>query len=188
MKPLIVWMTVLVMGGAPSAFAELKKADLSQRAPVTQGGALLNQVDILSLYFSSERVAHAARLVGNKRVDIESTVLDITLAVDKLELERFLTRQIETFVAVLAERLKTYAPSVAQTFDAKKDIRFLIKGGADRQLLAMWEGGAWRSATPEDSTIIQAERAVAAVPALSEAHAEAVTAKKACACPALRKK
>lgn len=188
MKPLIVCMTVLVVVGSTNAFAELKKADLSQRAPVTQGGALLNQVDILSLYFSSERVAHAARLVGNKRVDVESTVLDTRLAADRPELERFLTRQIETFVAVLAERLKTYAPSVAQTFDAKRDIRFLIKNGADRTLVAMWEGGVLRSATPEDSTIIQAERAVAAVPALSEVHAEAVAAKKACACPALRKK
>ena len=124
-----------------AASAELRQADMKLQAPPTQAAALLQQVDILSLYFSSTHIAYAPHLLQEKLIEIEATVLDPSLLLDQKKLENILMRQIQVFLRELKIRLSLYAPMVAKHFDENTDIRFVINQGVHRKPLGSWREG-----------------------------------------------
>ncbi len=168
---------LLMLAAAPAA-AELSQRDLDKRVTMTEKAALLQQVDTVSLYLSSERVKLAPRLTDAGVVDVEMTVLDPYLAADRARLRDFVVRNVTTFNDVLAERLPIYAPALAKEFDAKRDVRFRINRGAARVPVATWSGGqfAWVAGTaaPAADEDLNTVRAMDAGP-------------KGCDCPARRK-
>ncbi len=170
-------IAILLIFGAV-AHAEIKKADLNKPVVLTERAALLTQVDTVSLYLSSDRVALAPRLTKDGVIDVEMTVLAPDLQYDRGRLQAYAQRLIRTFTDVLAERLPVYAPAVAKTFDAKRDVRFEIDAGAGRTPMAVWTGGAWgwKAGAPVASGTsgeLNTARAMDAAP-------------KACNCPARR--
>lgn len=126
-----------------AAFAFIKDADLKKEVALTEEAALLSQVDAVSLHMTSDRVAYAPRLNSENIIEVETTVLAPDLTGDSGRARAFVTRQIETFIKVLKERLPIYAPSIAKTFDERKDIKFVVNATPKRVPVATWYDGEW---------------------------------------------
>lgn len=189
------WMAMwLAVGLAASAvYAGIRDSDLRKKVVITEEAALLQQVDTVSLYLSSERAALAPRLAGGI-IEVETTLLASDLIISPSKGREYVARLAETFLAVLKERLPIYVPDIATRFDPAADITFVVNAGAERRFLGAYKGGAW----------IEGEGAMA-LPALSEgplalptaakglsgakaveARAKPVISPKGCACPARR--
>lgn len=155
--------------------AELKKSDLEKGATLTQEATLLQQVDTISLYLTSERVVFAPRLTKEGIVEVESTILAPELISNKEDMERYMARLIDTFIRLLKERLPTFAPAIAKGFDSNKDIVFVVNAGAKRKPVGTWKGGGWagRPTPPEPSESPPPEEG-----------AKKGSYKKGCGCPA----
>lgn len=132
--------------------AEIKKSELGKQVALTQEALLLQQVDTVSLYLSSDKVAFAPKLSGD-RIEVETTLLDPTLAQHAGETGSYVARLVDTFINVLKERLPSYAPSLAKSFDPKKDILFMVNSGAERLSVGTWRGGVWASANTPSLTV-----------------------------------
>lgn len=189
---------VVVLGGTQS-FAELKKQDLQRQVVVTEEAALLTQVDTVSLYLSSPKVALAPRLNQAHVIEVEMTILDPALVADQTGIKGFVQRIIDTFISVLKERLPIYAPAIAGKFDASKDIIFKVNVGASRAPFGIYRGSAWSlSATPVAVPVASAETVPAAKVApvaqptdlnetrVVENETKDLKTNKGCDCPALR--
>ena len=175
---------VVAMSVAHTAEARIKKSDLKRKVVVTEEAALLSQVDTVSLYLSSERVAIAPRLTKKGIIEVEMTVLDPVLIGNRTRLHNFVSRLIDTFISVLEERLPIYAPAIAKSFDRDRDIVFVINEGATRRPVASWEGGSW---TWEEGEMVPL---AAGEPRPWESDINRVRAmepaRKGCRCPARR--
>lgn len=181
---------VVILGGTQS-FAELKKQDLQRQVVVTEEAALLTQVDTVSLYLSSSKVALAPRLTQARVIEVEMTVLDPALTADQTGIKGFTQRIIDTFISVLKERLPIYAPALAGKFDANTDLIFKVNVGAQRSPFGTWQGGTWiLSSTP----VTKPEAKLDVAPPASdlnetravENETKDLKTSKGCACPALR--
>lgn len=178
------------------AFAVINGADLNKEVVLTEKASLLTQVDAVSLYMSSNKVSFAPQLLSDNIIEVKVTVLDRAVLAGG-NLKKFVERRINTFKTVLGERLPVYAPSIAKSFDAKKDIRFVINSSADQKQIATCTDGNWNwSNEPsplEPISIATAESLAATVPDMVEPQqkdVEEIAPKKgklACDCPARKK-
>jgi hypothetical protein len=141
-KAFLMAMVCVVMLPAAS-FCEIKGDDLKKEVVMTEEAALLTQVDAVSLHLNSSKVIHAPRLIENKTIEVEMTILDDQIAATNSSLEKFVDRDVDTFVSVLKERLPIYAPTIAKTFDAKSDIVFVVNAGSRRVPVGRWAGGSF---------------------------------------------
>lgn len=188
---------ILIVASGQIAGATITKSDLKKKVVVSQEAQLLQQVDTVSLYLSSSRVAFAPRLKEGL-IEVETTVLDPALVAKPSKARSFVSRLIDTFIATLGERLPIYAPDVAATFDPKKDIRFIVNAGPARSPIGVWAGGGWSegaiaAATPPPPAAATAKAStIAPAPTATAASAEEVEdapspkSPKGCACPARR--
>ncbi|MBT3181678.1 MAG: hypothetical protein HN337_04120 [Deltaproteobacteria bacterium] len=133
----------IVLLGSTEVGAEIKSSDLTKQVTLTEEAALLTQVDAVSLYMSSDKVAFAPRLNNANIIEVETTVLDNNLLANSSAMQGFVTRTIDSFVSVLQERLPIYAPSVASKFRKNGDVKFMINAGGERKPVAMWYAGKW---------------------------------------------
>ena len=140
---LLVIALSLVLLGSSQVRAEIKSSDLAKQVTLTEEAALLTQVDAVSLYMSSDRVAFAPRLNSANVIEVEATVLDRNLLANSGNLQSFVSRTIDSFISVLQERLPIYTPSVASKFRRNSDIKFMINAGGERKPVAMWYAGKW---------------------------------------------
>lgn len=169
------------------AYAEIKKSDLDKNVVMTEKAALLSQVDTVSLYLSSDRVAFAPTLSKGGVIEVEATVLGWDLVSNRDELYGFVSRLIATFISVLEERLPIYAPAIAKTFNSDTDIAFDINAGAARTPVAEWKAGKWEWAAG-GGEILTPLPLPGGAPDINEARAQPA-GRKGCNCPArVRKK
>lgn len=179
---------VLVVAAALLAMntseARIKKSDLKRKVVMTEEAALLSQVDTVSLYLSSERVAIAPRLTKKGVIEVEMTVLDPALIGNRSRLRRYVSRLINTFTSVLEERLPIYAPAVAKNFNSDTDLEFIINEGPRRRPVASYSGGSWSWEEGQFIPIAAQE------PMVPESDINRVRAmeptRKPCRCPARR--
>lgn len=183
--------------------ATITESALKKKVVITEEAALLQQVDTVSLYLSSNKIAFAPRLAGGV-IEVETTVLAPELIAHRAKAKEFVTRTIGTFISVLKERLPIYAPDIAARFDPAKDIAFHVNSGTSRTPLGAWKGGAWEDAVavapkaaPAAATPAVVEPAAAGAPPAGKAFAQKSAVKeeeikevkpgpKGCACPARR--
>lgn len=125
------------------AHAELKSSDLGKQVVLTEKSALLGQIDTISLYLSSDRIALAPRLTKGGVIEVEATILAPELIKQEAMAKDFAVRIIHTFNSVLKERLPVYAPQVAKAFNSDKDVAFIVNAGVDRRPLGVWKNGGW---------------------------------------------
>ena len=167
-----------------AAEARIKKSDLRRKVVMTEEAALLSQVDTVSLYLSSERVAIAPRLTKRGVIEVEMTVLDPALIGNRSRLHRYVSRLINTFTSVLEERLPIYAPAVAKNFNSDTDLEFIINEGPGRRPVASYSGGTWNW---EEGQVIPI---AAQEPMVPESDINRVRAmepvRRPCPCPARR--
>ncbi len=140
---LLVIALSLVLLGSVEARAEIKSSDLTKQVTLTEEAALLTQVDAVSLYMTSDKVAFAPRLNNANVIEVETTVLDRNLLANSNSLRNYVDRTINSFISVLQERLPRYAPSVASKFRRNSDIKFMVNAGGERKPVAMWYAGKW---------------------------------------------
>lgn len=143
-KHLVVTAAILAVCLIPlTGSSKLNDSDLNKQVILTQGAALLTQVDAVSLYLSSGKVAYAPRLDPDNVIDVEVTVISMELRNNRQKLKDFVNRQIHTFISVLQDRLPIYAPAIAKSFNPDTDLRFRIDEGSQRAPVASYTGGAW---------------------------------------------
>jgi hypothetical protein len=165
-----------------TAEARIKKSDLNRKVVMTEEAALLSQVDTVSLYLSSERLAIAPRLTEKGVIEVEMTVLDPVLMGNRTRLHNYVSRLIGTFISVLEERLPIYAPAVAKNFNPDTDLKFIINEGAMRRPVASYSGGLW---TWEEGQAIPLAAQEPMVPESDINRVRAMEpARKPCRCPA----
>ncbi|MFA4874074.1 MAG: hypothetical protein WC956_02115 [bacterium] len=191
-----------------STSAKIKDADLQRPAVVTEEAALLSQVDAVSLYLSSDRVAYAPKLMPDKVIEVEVTVLSRELRDNRNRLQDFIQRQIKTFISTLRDRLPIYAPTIARSFNPDTDIAFNINEGPERRRAASYRAGQWawqpgareaKAVAPAPDTYYQQTASKAAIPPPPKSQKSTYskvpeqkkpvaesTGKKGCNCPAMR--
>lgn len=171
------------------ASAEIRRQDLNRKIEVTEEQQLMNQVDIVSLYLTSEKAAWEPQLTYEGRIRVEITVLSRNLINNHNLLEDFISRQIDIFKRELSRRLHSSAPSVASHFNPDGDLVFIINEGANRHAVAEVQNGRWywtakRNSAPAKASSSQKTSAVS-----SEAEEETsygtVKSRNSCNCPAL---
>ena len=183
MRALGVTVALVVLALALPAHAEIRKSDLRKNVVVTQEAAILQQADTVCLYLSSERASLAPRLRGGV-IEVEITVLAPELTSNRAAAVEFASRLARTFLSVFEERLPIYAPDVAASFDAVKDVVFHANLGAARTPLGRLTAGGLAGApvAPDRTAPLPAE-AVGEGIRLSEAPPGNEKG-KACGCPA----
>ncbi len=139
MSIIIVFFAFLI---TCQSYAELRREDLNNRIEIREEQQLMNQVDIVSLYLTSENVAWEPRLIDNK-IEIDITILSQRLINDPNLLEDFVSRQIAIFKRELLRRLQTYAPTIALHFDQDSDVIFIIREKANNRKIAEVRDGNW---------------------------------------------
>jgi len=165
------------------ALADINEADLKKEVRLTEKAALLSQIDAVSLYMTSSRVVFAPHLTGDNVIEVETTVLAPDLTGDGYRMKNLVTRQIDTFVSVLRERLPVYAPSVAESFDQKNDIRFIVNATSRRIPVATWDGRGWKWDGSWNPQMVPVASRVAGRPTGA---AKPKKGKLGCNCPARR--
>ena len=137
----IVFAALAVFIAFPAA-AEIRRADADRKVMVSEGSLLMTQVDIVSLYLTSEKVAYEPRMDTDK-ISVQVTVLSRRLIENREKMQDFVTRQIEIFKRELSMRVAHVAPSIADHFDPNSDIIFEINAGTRRERVAYVNGGNW---------------------------------------------
>jgi len=194
-RMLFTFVMVFVVFVSCRAFADMSSVDLNNKVVLTEGAVLLSQVDAVSLYLTSNRIAYAPRLTVDKKIEVEVTVLSKRLIDNSVQMQSFVLRGIKTFISVLKDRLPTYAPSIAQSFDENEDIIFVVDAGAGRVPVARWYAGkwtwkgAWASTAPVKNTsesAISSETSVGASKVKRKKHHKPRgKGKLGCDCPAM---
>ncbi len=184
------------------AFAALKGEDLEKQVVITEKASLLSQVDAVSLYMTSEKVAFAPRLLPDNIIEVEITVLNEALLASRASLESFVKRRIAAFNSLLKERLPVFAPSIAKSFNEKDDIKFVVNATSARRPVAVYSGGVWSWSPAFMLTVSQSEpemlaealqpiqgpQLVGTPPDDTGAEPSARKGKLGCNCPARKKK
>ncbi|OGQ05286.1 MAG: hypothetical protein A2W61_03425 [Deltaproteobacteria bacterium RIFCSPLOWO2_01_44_7] len=126
----------------PIAQARMSGDTFNSGEKVTAGKLFLNQVDMVSLYLSTERVVYVPRLTSDTHLSVELTILGMGSNASEA-LKNFVMRHINTFNKTLRERLEYYTPTLANEFDPTQDVQFSIHVGTDKRKVATWSGGQW---------------------------------------------
>ncbi len=181
---------VLALFVALPASSEIRRSDMDKRIMVSEGQQLSTQVDIVSLYLSSEKVAYEPRITGGEKINVEVTVLSRRLMENRNAMRDLISRQTAIFGRELSRRLDSAAPAIAERFNPNQDIIFEINEGPQRNRVATMTGGNWiwdGGSAPPPAKVSENSSA-----ASSEDSADYSTPKsttQACNdCPALRKK
>ncbi len=125
------------------AWAKISKSEFKSSERLTAGQLFMNQVDIVSLYLSTDHVIYVPRLTPDRTVRITITFLGMNFGGDEKGLQDFATRHINTFNSTLQERLAYYTPELAKEFKPEEDLEFIIQVGEERKVVGAWTKGAW---------------------------------------------
>lgn len=178
----VVFVLVFIQG----AGAEMRKTDLQRRITVTEEGALLSQVDTISLYLSSDRIALAPRLAAGGLIEVEATVLTPDLCADFSKLKGYVGRICDTFISVLKERLPIYTPGLAKRFDPSKDIVFIVNAGSERTPVGTMKNCILEDANAEGAAVVAAPDSDLNKTRAIEAEESNTHGKVSCGCPVKR--
>src|SRR3989344_3481780 len=126
---------------AQIATAKVSQRDFNSSQSVSAGKLFMSQVDIVSLYLSTDHVVYVPRLTDDLRIRVSMTLLGFSFGNDQAALEEFVTRHISTFNTTLSERLNYYTPAIGRTFSAKEDVEFNVQIGPERKPVGIWPGG-----------------------------------------------
>jgi hypothetical protein len=168
--------------------AEIRREDLNRKIEVTEEQQLMNQVDIVSLYLTSEKAAWEPQLAYDNKIRVEINVLSQKLINNHDLLEDFVSRQISIFKRELSRRLHSSAPGVASHFDADNDLIFVVNEGAGRYKVAEVQNGRWhwtakRSSSPAGTSSSRSAKDAAYYEETTSY--KAVKKPNSCNCPAL---
>lgn len=139
----IVWLFILIAGYATPAAAEVRSQDLDRRITVTEGSQLSTQVDLVSLYFSSERIRYEPFAGTGPKIQINVVVLSKDLMNHRDAMRDLVARQAMAFGRELDRRLEVAAPSIALHFDPRTDLIFQVKDGTSGNTVAQIANGEW---------------------------------------------
>lgn len=148
---------------------------------------LLDQVDKVSLYLSTDRIVYTPRLEEGMKLNMTITLLEVNYQPRSEVFKNFVSRHIETFNKTLKKRLALYAPELAKTFRPERDASFLIQVGADRHKAATVREGKWEW-LDRQASLIRTPVAADTSPAASAPASRPLPSECKRRCPALLKK
>lgn len=191
MKKIILIIVTIAFASALAlqASADLRREDLNRKIEVTEEQQLMNQVDIVSLYLTSEKAAWEPQLTYDGRIRVEIAVLSQKLVNNHNLLEDFVSRQIAIFKRELSRRLHSSAPSVASRFNPDSDLVFVINEGPNRYTVAEVRNGQWYWTAKRSGAPAKASSSAKTVEDTGEAEEttsyNTVKRQNSCNCPAL---
>jgi len=141
MKKLVFVVFALLVAFPISA--DIRRSDMDRKIQVSEGSQLMTQVDIVSLYLSSEKVSYEPYLGADQKIRVDVTVLSRRLMENREKMRDFISRQIAIFKRELARRVEAAAPSIGAHFNPDQDIIFEINEGTARSPVATVEGDNW---------------------------------------------
>ncbi|MDO8526884.1 MAG: hypothetical protein Q7T03_04250 [Deltaproteobacteria bacterium] len=123
--------------------AKISRQAFESPQKMTAGQLLLNQVDAVSLYLTTEKIVYVPRIREDQKLYVSLTLLGISFGDDRRAMQEYIQRHINAFNKALSERLKFYTPELAREFDPKEDVEFVVKNGAEGTPIATWKNGQW---------------------------------------------
>lgn len=147
---LILTLLVFSLGIVSSLEARISSESLKEGETLTGEKILLNQVDTVCLYLSTNTIIYVPKLTKEKKVNVTLTLLGSLGSQEQKSLENLLLRHIQTFNKTLKERLEFYAPKLAKELDPAQDIEFAIQAGTQKKLIATWKRGTLYWSAPHE--------------------------------------
>lgn len=152
MRGFAMLLGVLSLAVLP-AEARISKGKFNATESITAGKLFMAQVDMVSLYLSTDHVVYVPRLTEVLKLRVNLTLLGMGFGQDQKAMQDFVMRHISSFNKTLVERLSFYTPELARDFNPNEDVEFLIQVGPERKSIAVWRGGAWTWANGKEEKI-----------------------------------
>ena len=125
------------------AEAKLSKKGFDNTEKTTSGNIFMTQVDIVSLYLSTNNIVYVPQLTEDYTLRVHMNLLGLPFGNDREKTEEFVGRHVQVFSKTLADRIGYFSPKMAKTFKAEEDIEFIVQVGTEQKPIGIWQKGVW---------------------------------------------